>query len=61
MRATATRVYSRAWDQKARKDLEALLDGASRAGSGAATIGRTRTAAESAANAAATTKKSAAA
>lgn len=60
MRATATRVYSRAWDEKARKDLEALLMAASRPGSGAVTIGRTRPAVESAANGAAT-KKSAAA
>jgi hypothetical protein len=44
MRATATRVYSRAWDQQARRDLEALLRHAARPGSGAAMTDRPRSA-----------------
>ena len=34
VRSSATRIYSRAWDQRARKELLALLRGATRPGSG---------------------------
>jgi hypothetical protein len=42
MRATATRVYSRAWDERARRDLESLLRHAARPGSDVSTTGRPR-------------------
>ncbi len=34
VRASATKIYSRAWDERARKELMALLRGATRPGSG---------------------------